>query len=206
MDKYPPATKRNAGRPRSFDRDAALDIAMDLFWRHGFEATSTTQLVTAMGISQPSLYSAFGSKDTLYREALDLYVRRYGGLIPCMLQAPGTAYDAMAALLANAARQYTDAGHPPGCMVACSALQGDAAHADIQAYVAGLRKSGEVAIKQRLDAARVGGELPPHTETRVLAAYFAMVIQGLAIQAHDGASTTTMKRMAHMAMSAWPNQ
>jgi len=196
--------KRSVGRPRAFDRDAALDIAMDLFWRRGFEATSTTQLVAAMGISQPSLYAAFGSKEALYREALDLYVRRHGVLIPRMLQMPGTAREAIATLLLGAAKQYTDQSHAPGCMVACSALQGDPEHGEIQAHVAGLRDDGERAIKQRLDRARAAGELPARCDTGLLAGYFAMVIQGLAIQAHDGASAGSLKRMAQMAMSAWP--
>ena len=206
MDSKQPVAKRSAGRPRAFDRDAALDIAMDMFWRQGYEGTSTTQLIAAMGISQPSLYAAFGSKLELYRETLSLYVSRYGSVLLKRLDNPhDSARDAIAKLLTNAAKQYASGDHAPGCMVACSALQGDPTNGEIQAHVAGLRAASEAAIKMRLDKAQADGELASKVDTRLLAGYFAMVIQGLAIQAHDGASSASLKRMAEMAMSAWPS-
>lgn len=207
MDALQPVSKRSAGRPRAFDRDAALAIAMDMFWRQGYEGTSTTQLIAAMGISQPSLYAAFGSKVELYREALTLYVNRYGTVLLKRLDMPNTsAREAMAKLLMNASKQYASGDHAPGCMVACSALQGDPSNGEIQAHVASLRAASEATIRMRLDQAQADGELAAKVDTRLLAGYFAMVIQGLAVQAHDGASYNSLKRMAEMAMSAWPNE
>ena len=66
-------TKAIRGRPRAFDMDKALDAALDLFWRKGYEGTSIADLTKAMGINPPSLYAAFGGKETLFHQALDRY-------------------------------------------------------------------------------------------------------------------------------------
>jgi AcrR family transcriptional regulator len=201
-----PAPKRGAGRPRAFDRDAALEVALDLFWRQGFDCASTTLLTAAMGISQPSLYAAFGSKEALYREALALYVARYGHTMQALLDEGQTARASFSAVLNAAARQFSDKRHAPGCMVATSGLQGEPANQALYDHVAGRRQAGERSMAKRLEAARLAGELPADTDTATLAGYFAMVIQGMAVQARDGASATRLKRMAQMAMAAWPAQ
>jgi AcrR family transcriptional regulator len=175
-----------------------------MFWRRGFEATSTTELTAAMGISQPSLYAAFGSKDGLYREAVDLYLLRYGTRVQELLDTKGHAQDAVAAILANAAQQYTDSNHAPGCMIASGALQVGSAHADILAQMVGLRQAAQIAIKLRIERAINEGELPKRTDASSLAAFFAMVIQGMSVQAHDGATSASLKRIAKLAMAAWP--
>src|SRR6476661_2036032 len=77
-----PAARKPRGRPRSFDRDAALAAAMDVFWEKGFEATSITDLTEAMGINPPSLYSAFGDKEKLFLEAIEAYQQRRGDSCP----------------------------------------------------------------------------------------------------------------------------
>jgi AcrR family transcriptional regulator len=204
MNTEPLNAKRTAGRPRAFDRQTALEVALDLFWRRGFEATSTTELTAAMGISQPSLYAAFGSKEGLYREAVGLYVQRYGSSVQQVLDAKGSARAAVVAMLAHLAQQYTDTSHAPGCLIASGALQGGPAQAELLTHMAGLRQAAQAGIKQRLDLALSEGELPKRTDTAALAAYFAMVVQGMAVQAHDGASVATLKRLAKLAMAAWP--
>lgn len=196
---------RSAGRPRLFDREAALDIALDYFWRQGFEGTSTTQLTAAMGISQPSLYAAFGSKEQLYREAVNLYMQRHGQIFGDAFSAYPSAREAVFQALMAVARQYSDTTHAPGCMVASAGLQGGADHAVLFAEMAGLRRGGQRAIQARLDQARLDGELPAHADTANLAAYFAMVIQGMAVQANDGATASALEAMATLAMKAWPS-
>ncbi|MCV2369347.1 TetR/AcrR family transcriptional regulator [Roseateles oligotrophus] len=204
MNLIPPSTKRSAGRPRAFDRNVALEIALDMFWRRGFEATSTTDLTAAMGISQPSLYAAFGSKEGLYREAVELYLLRYGTRVQQLIDTKGSAREAVAAILANAAHQYTDSSHAPGCMIASGALQVGPAHTDLLTQMVELRQAAQAAIKLRLDRAINEGELPKRTDTSSLAAYFAMVIQGMSVQAHDGATSVSLKRIAKLAMEVWP--
>lgn len=205
MPDLPP--KRPVGRPRAFDRDTALAIAMDLFWRHGFEGTSTAQLTAAMGISQPSLYGTFGSKEALYREAVGLYLARFG--LDRFLRQPQVSglstRGAIEAMLLDAARRYADsASHPPGCMVATAGLQGGAAHPEVCEEMAFVRKQAQQAIRQRLLAGLKAGELPMATDIETLSAYFAMIIQGMAVQARDGARHSLLKRLAKLAMKAWP--
>ena len=204
MEQHTVVAKRSVGRPRAFDREQALGIALDLFWRQGFEGTSTTQLTAAMGISPPSLYAAFGSKETLYREAVALYLVRYGSFLSAPLTADCTARDAVARILLAAAKQFSQAGYAPGCMVSCAELSASPDNAVLVAEMAALRQSAQSALHVRLEIARKAGELPPQTDTSTLAAFYAMVVQGMAVQARDGAKTALLKRMATMAMRAWP--
>lgn len=199
-----PAAKRHAGRPRAFDRQRALGVALDLFWRHGFGGTSMTQLTEAMGISPPSLYAAFGSKEVLYREAVALYLERYGGFMKRLLDERCTAREAVERALLEVARQFGKAGHAPGCMVSCAELQAAPDNAALAAEMARIRLSAQRALHARLEAARASGELPADTDTASLAAYYAMVIQGMAVQARDGAKSALLKRLAVLAMQAWP--
>lgn len=198
------APKRRAGRPRAFDREQALALAMQLFWQHGFEGTSTAQLCAAMGIAMPSLYAAFGSKEALYREALALYAQQFGSPLTDALAAGGPARDAVERMLLVAARQFSQASHPRGCMVAGGELQCSPQAAELATAVAAQRGGAERVIRRRLDAARAAGELPAGTDTAALAGYFAMVVQGMAVQARDGAKAASLKRLAALAMAAWP--
>jgi TetR/AcrR family transcriptional regulator, copper-responsive repressor len=204
MDSDNAPTPKRAGRPRAFDREQALNTAMDLFWRHGFEGTSTAQLTAAIGIAPPSLYAAFGSKEALFREALALYGQRYGGFLSQPMSGTGSARAAVEQMLQAAARQFADAQHPLGCMVAAGELQASEAQGALVDEVAGRRHAAQVAIRARLDRARRDGELPADTDTATLASYFAMVVQGLAVQARDGAKPALLKRLAGLAMQAWP--
>lgn len=195
---------RLPGRPRGFDRDAALGIALDLFWRHGYEGVSTAALVAAMGIAPPSLYAAFGNKEALYRECLDLYARRHGAFLGDALMSELPARASLEQALRAACRQFTDRSHAAGCMVSSAGLQGAPGNADQHAQTAAMRLQSRQAIEQRLKRARAVGELPAGTDCAALAGYFALVIQGLAIQARDGASAASLLRMVDVAMAAWP--
>lgn len=204
MDSDTAPVPKRAGRPRAFDREQALNTALDLFWRHGYEGTSTAQLTAAIGIAPPSLYAAFGSKDALYREALALYGERYGGFLTQPMSGTGSARAAIEQMLLAAARQFSDGQHPLGCMVAAGELQASPGQDALMAEVAGRRHAAQLAIRARLNRARQDGELPADTDTTTLAAYFAMVIQGLAVQARDGAKAALLKRLVELAMQAWP--
>ena len=182
-----------------------MNTALELFWRHGFEGTSTTQLTAAMGIAPPSLYAAFGSKEALFREALALYGQRYGAFLSGPMSDSGTAREAVEQMLQGAARQFADGQHPLGCMVAAGALQMTEAQSPLVQEVAGLRQAAQRAIRTRLDRARQDGELPADTDTAALASFYAMTIQGMAVQARDGARSAMLKRLADLAMRAWPH-
>ncbi len=198
------AIKRSAGRPRNFDRERALAIAMDLFWRHGYEGTSTAQLTAAMGIAAPSLYAAFGSKDQLYLEALALYQNQHGNYFGKALTTVIDAKQAILELLIGAARQFTGPGHVAGCMVATANIHSATESNEVAVAARDLRLAASASIQQRLEQAVAAGELPVETDVAILSSYFAMVVQGMAVQAHDGASLADLEQMVELAMQAWP--
>src|SRR5919197_3165387 len=105
------------GRPRSFNRDEALEGAIAVFWEHGYDATSISLLTSALGIGAPSLYAAFGDKRALFLEALDRYMRTYGAFAARALAEEPNARDAVERLLHQAAGAYTRPEHPRGCLL-----------------------------------------------------------------------------------------
>jgi AcrR family transcriptional regulator len=116
----------------------------------------------------------------------------------------GSAREAVEQMLQGAARQFADARHPLGCMVAAGELQTSEAQNPLVLEVAGLRQAAQRVIRDRLDRARQDGELPADTDTATLAAFYAMTIQGMAVQARDGAKPAMLKRLADLALRAWP--
>ncbi len=198
------------GRPRQFDRDQALEVAMQLFHHHGYEGTSVSFLGEKMGINTPSLYAAFGSKDQLYQEAVNLYVTKFSvPLVSDLLNSP-CAYGGLLGFLKQCAHLFAGEGASEGsrnrgCMIA----SGDLVHAPSQAERAHemtvKRSMAEEAIVTRLERAKQEGKLNAATDIKALAGYFAIVMQGLSVRAHDGASEQDMLRVIEVAMQAWPH-
>lgn len=200
------AQERRRGRPRAFDREAALETATRLFWRKGYAATSVSDLTEAMGIGPPSLYAAFGSKEELYAEALRHYVERYQGLVWDRFEAAPTAREAVSALLMDSAAALTGAcgaGGPKGCMVTLSAV-GSEGHADLGERVRLARADGRTRIEARLAQAVAEGELPAGADVPGLARLIVAVQNGMSIQARDGASREELEAVARNALRAWP--
>ncbi|MFH0178086.1 TetR/AcrR family transcriptional regulator [Streptomyces cacaoi] len=195
-------TKR--GRPRSFDRDAALVQATLLFWQHGYEGTSVSDLTVAMGISPPSLYAAFGDKRTLFVEVVDRYGDTFGAFMNKALDDASDTRTGFADMLEAAAVSYTDPHHPAGCLVITAATNYSTQTADIKEDLRERRVANVRSFEERLNAARAGGALPEGTDTRALAVYFAAVVQGMSQQARDGASTAELQQVAEFAMAIWP--
>lgn len=195
-------TKR--GRPRSFDRDAALVRATLLFWQHGYEGTSIADLTAAMGISPPSLYAAFGDKRTLFAEVVDRYGDTFGAFMDKALDGAGDIRSGFTRMLREAAVSYTDPRHPAGCLVISAATNCSPQTADIEEDLRGRRVANVRAFQRRLEEARTSGALPEGTDTRALSVFFAAVVQGMSQQARDGASTDELLSVAAYAMAAWP--
>lgn len=198
------ASKRPPGRPRTFDPAEALDAAMLLFWRHGYEGVSIAQLTNAMGVKSASLYAAFGSKEQLYRKALQHYLGGLGRIGVSSLATATTAREGVADVLREAAKAFTRPGYPPGCMVGIGALRCGTDNQIAADETAALRKLSQVAIVQRLDKARLEREIPDETNTTSLAAYFVAVVEGLSVQAQDGADRERLLQIGDLAMRAWP--
>ncbi|HEY8546964.1 MAG TPA: TetR/AcrR family transcriptional regulator [Acidimicrobiales bacterium] len=192
------------GRPRSFDRAAALDRATHLFWERGYEGTSIADLTEAMGIHPPSLYAAFSDKRTLFEEVVERYGATFGAFMDAALREEPTAYAAFARMLREAADEYTDPGHPPGCLIISAATNVPAAHRDVQDALCRLRNRNLERFEARLRAAVADGELPADADPRALAVFYAAVIQGMSQQARDGVGRAQLRAVAELALSTWP--
>ncbi|MFF8310349.1 TetR/AcrR family transcriptional regulator [Streptomyces lydicus] len=200
------ATKetKQRGRPRSFDRETALEQAIRSFWEQGYEATSISDLTRAMGIGAPSLYAAFGDKRALFDEVVAEYRRLYGGFISRAVAEEPTARRGVERALREAAAEYTEPGRPRGCLVISAALNTSPGSAEVAASLREMRRSNlrEIASAVRADVA--AGELPAGTDADALAGYVGAVIQGMSQQARDGAERTALEAVAELAMRAWP--
>ncbi len=194
---------RTGGRPLSFDRDAALRQAMLLFWRHGYEGTSLNALTTALGVTPPSIYAAFGDKKRLFRDAVRLYSAG-GAASATIIDGAATARAAAEGLLGAAAHGFTGPDTPPGCLMASAAISGSAKSADVQAELAQLRGDVEQHLRRRIAASVVDGELPATADAAALAGLVMAVIQGMSTLARDGATRDHLLAIAGVAMAAWP--
>lgn len=199
-----PARARG-GRPRSFDREEALEKAMLAFWRHGYETTSINDLTAAMGITPPSLYSAFGDKRRLFLEAVRRYAGEPGASDAMITNAP-SAREAARMVLNGAVALFTGDTTPPGCLLASATASGSAASQDVQAEIASYRQHVAASLEARIARDVDAGELPPHLDTAGLAGMIVAVVQGLSVMARDGASRATLAAVANATLRTWPSQ
>ncbi len=191
------------GRPREFDIDKALDRALRVFWRKGYEGTSLADLTRAMGINRPSLYAAFGSKEGLFRKALDRYAEGPAGYVREALNEP-TARAVAERLLHGAVDLLTNPRNPRGCLAVQGALACGEAADSVRRELIARRAAGETALRERLARAVSEGDLPADVESAALARYVITVIHGMAVQAAGGASREHLLGVAEMALRAWP--
>lgn len=197
-------TKRGRGRPRAFDREAALGRATRLFWQKGFGATSMADLTEAMGIGSPSLYAAFGSKEALYAEALAYYRDQFDALVWGRFSTAATARASVEALLMDSAAALSGcaADIPRGCMLIHSAV-GQEGHAELGALVRTGRLATFERLKARLGRAVAMGELPAAVDTDGLSRFMQAVQNGMSTLARDGATRTDLEVVARIGMEAW---
>jgi AcrR family transcriptional regulator len=191
------------GRPRAFDVGVALERAMQVFWRLGYEGASLAELTKAMGINSPSLYAAFGSKEGLFKAVLDHYDARRRDCLNETLIAP-TGREMAERLLFGLVDLVTDPDEPPGCLYLQGGLSCGVAAPDIPQELARRRESLEQALRDRLAKARADGDLPDSADPAALARYLVSVCNGIAIQAASGATRDELRQIATLAMQAWP--
>jgi AcrR family transcriptional regulator len=191
MDKQ---TKKRRGGPRTFDRDQAVETAMRLFWRHGYEGVSLNDLTSAIGIAPPSLYAAFGSKAQLYREALD----RYSGVPGALLNVGdgSTLDETVAAILHQGANAVTDPAGERGCMVSSGMLACAQEHASLALMLTNRRDEMRETIAEAL-----ARWLDPD-RSRSLARYLVVVLQGMSVQARDGATRKELDEVIDEALKS----
>lgn len=191
------------GRPRAFDREAALQAAMTVFWEKGFTASSMTDLCQRMGINSPSLYAAFGSKEALYTEAMAYYVKKFSPLIWAAIEQAPTARAGFEAFLMGSARELTGTTWPTGCMLTLSTVASEG-EGCLGEQVIAARQGALTVLEARLHQAVAEGELPASVDIKGLARMFSCVQQGMSVQARDGASREELEAVAAAAMGAWP--
>ena len=191
------------GRPRAFDPEQALARALEVFWRKGYEATSLSDLTEAMGINRPSLYAAFGNKESLFRKAVDRYESERAPAAMAALAEP-VARVAVERLLNVILESHTHPDNPPGCLVVQGALPSGVADEPIARELQDRRAATQGAIRARLERAKAEGDLPADAEPADLARFVFTVIEGMAAQARDGASRAELRRMVDLAMRVWP--
>jgi AcrR family transcriptional regulator len=191
------------GRPRSFCKDEALDRAMTVFWRQGYEGASLSDLTKAMGINSPSLYACFGSKEGLFKAVLERYDQRREIFMTGVLAAPTPEAVAEAYLMGVAAFVSDTSGrNPPGCLMVQGGLScGDK---DIPQILARHRAEKEAMLRVRFERARKSGDLPKGSDPAALARYLMVMANGLCVQAAAGASEKDLKEVAGIALSNWP--
>lgn len=177
--------------------------AMLLFWSRGYEATSVGDLAESMGINKPSLYSTFGSKEALFREALALYEEVEGVPIQRLLDQASTAREAVAAALLHNARAYTSPDKPRGCMTVLSSLLGTVENEEVRELLANSRRAGEAALGRRIARGIEDGDVPARAPIDKLAAFYTTVTQGMSVQARDGATFEGLAVIVDSAMLAW---
>lgn len=196
---------RKKGRPLSFDRDAALNQAMLLFWEHGYEATSLNELTSAIGVTPSSIYSAFGDKKTLFFEAVGLYMTG-GGSLQMMLDGAPTARAAVHTMLTAAATGFTGEHTPKGCLLASSALSCSESASDVRQALGAIRRGIEAQVRDRIATGIAQGEMPADVDADALAALTMAVIQGMSTLARDGAAREKLLRIVETALQGWPLQ
>ena len=192
------------GRPREFDRDGALDAAMQIFWRQGYEPTSLHQLREVMGgLSAASFYGAFGSKESLYREALTRYLDTHGQVVASLHDETLKPRDALEQALRHSARMQTDERLPQGCMVVLSAANASPENNHLQTFVAAERQRTRSAMRQCIERAVASGELQPGTDAEGLATLAEALLVGMSVQARDGVSGSAIEAAVSQLLQLW---
>jgi AcrR family transcriptional regulator len=197
-------TTVSRGRPREFCVDGALARALRVFWSKGYEGTSLNDLTEAMGITRPSLYAAFGNKESLFRKALDLYEREKLEYVGRALEQP-TARGVAEVLLRGAVDNASSSDEPQGCLgVITSVACGEEAQS-IREDVVERGNKAKRALIERLERAKKEGDLPAHIEVESLTNLLYAVVQGICIQAGSGASHDELNRLVDTGLAMWPS-
>jgi AcrR family transcriptional regulator len=199
----PPAAKR-LGRPLSFDRDKALQAALLQFWQTGYETTSVAELTHAMGITAPSLYTAFGDKESLFLECLEKYANPGPKTTPELIAEAPSARQAAQQLLELSARWFTQQDAPAGCLVASAASSGSINSQRVRAALKSIRDANRRALQKRAERDIREGHMPKTANAQALASMTMAILQGMSTLARDGVGQKALLDLARTAMSAWP--
>ncbi|PST21365.1 TetR family transcriptional regulator [Rhizobium sp. JAB6] len=195
------SSRRKRGRPPAFDRETVLAAARDTFWQHGYDGSSIADLTAAMGITPQSLYAAFGSKAELYRETLDQYRRMPRPEPGNPFQDKLDTVTAFERFLTNSAKIFTAPEHPKGCMISTAVLNCAEENEPIAHHVASMRLQTLDIFTARIERGIAEGDMRPDTSARPLARFLGAIVQGMSVQARDGATTEELLALMSHALN-----
>lgn len=189
------------GRPREFNAETALDQAMEVFWRHGYEGATIAQLTEAMGINPPSLYACFGNKEGLLKAALDRYTKLRNVWMNEVVAAP-TARDVAERMLMGIAEKQTDPANPPGCLLVQGGIACGTGSENVPFELAARRGQNEDQLRDRFIRAKAEGDLKPTSDPAALARYVSAVSVGMGVMASSGSDREALRQVASVAVQA----
>jgi AcrR family transcriptional regulator len=189
------------GRPREFNAETALDQAMEVFWRHGYEGATIAQLTEAMGINPPSLYACFGNKEGLLKAALDRYTKLRNVWMDGVVAAP-TARDVAERMLMGIAEKQTDPANPPGCLLVQGGIACGTGSENVPFELAARRAQNEDQLRDRFVRAKAEGDLKPTSDPAALARYVSAVSVGMGVMASSGSDREALRQVASVAVQA----
>lgn len=194
------------GRPRTFDIDLALERAVEVFWKHGFQDASLHELTEAMGLSKPSLYAAFGDKEALYLKTLERYTQILGERHAAALESEADGRKAVEAFLRSLARMLADPALPGGCFIinGTADVGGSTIPASVELALREALQASETLIRKRLQRAQREGDLAQASDPIALAALFGSLIAGMAVMAKSGIPLAKLNSVIDTALSLWP--
>jgi len=193
------------GRPKTFDRETALDAAMLLFWERGFEQTCVDDLAAAMGIQTSSLYATFGDKEKLFLDAIEHYRTGRGSIYDAAVIAGKTAKEGFANLFAVTAEELTRKDQPSGCMLCLALPTCSPKYNHLQQELDRLRTLSDAVLLQKLEEGLRNKEIPKSTDLRMLVTYFRTALWGMSLQARAGADKETLLKIGRLALRVWPS-
>ncbi|ADW74651.1 MULTISPECIES: TetR/AcrR family transcriptional regulator [Rahnella] len=197
--------RKSRGRPKQFDRGTALSKALNLFWRHGYEATSLADLVEATGAKAPTLYAEFGNKEGLFRAAVEHYLKNFYEKSSCLLSRTDLSVeDTVGRYLRAIVELFTDCDTPSGCFMISASSGMSSSSADIAEMLRARHLSQERTLFEYFEKKKQSGDLTAVTDSALLAKYLACTIQGFSVQARDGASSDELNRLIDVVMNLWP--
>ncbi len=194
-------TKR--GRPKGFDEHEALEKAMLLFWKNGYIATSIKDLTQALGITAPSLYCSFGDKASLFNQCIDYYLAHEACPTQLIMQQAKTAKIAFEILMYDSAKNLVQPDKPMGCMLITSAMGSSKQVQEVQNAVQEKRQYYKTTLVQRLEQGIVDGDVPKDVPINTVVDFYTTIINGLSIQACDGANLASLNQVIFNAMKIW---
>jgi AcrR family transcriptional regulator len=191
------------GRPRNFDKAEALDAALELFWKHGYEGTSMAMLTESIGVNVASLYAAFGNKESLFVQCVERYSELNGDLYPESLKKK-KASDVARGILEGEVELVTRRGTPDGCLMIQGALTTSPDAERIRQMMTQMRAMAEKWMAARFRQAVAEGDLPSDSDPAALACYLMTLNSGLAVQAKSGVGKKRLLKVIEIAMRGWP--